>query len=130
MKILIVDDDPATVIFMRLAFASRGHDVSTASSIAEAIGRASDDTPDVVLSDLTFGSAIGADLDREHDGCSLARSLRSMPATADVGLLAISGAGSPDLVSDTTDSGFDGFVSKPVDLGSLLEQVDGLGGLV
>lgn len=130
MKILIVDDDPATVTFMRLAFASAGHVVSTASSVDEAIGCAASDTPDVVLSDLTFGHALGNDSDVDHDGCSLARTLRSMPATSSVGLLAVSGAGSPDVVSDTTASGFDGFVSKPVDLESLLERVARLGDVV
>lgn len=127
MKILIVDDDPATVTFMRLAFTSAGHVVSTASSVGEAIERASNETPDVVLSDLTFGSALGGDSTRDHGGCSLARTLRSLPATASVGLLAVSGAGSPDVLRDTTDSGFDGFVSKPVDLASLLDRVDRLG---
>ena len=130
MRILIVDDDPATVTFMRLAFASAGHVVSTASSVDEAIGCAASDTPDVVLSDLAFGHALGNDSDRDHDGCSLARTLRSTPATATVGLLAVSGAGSPDVVRDTTASGFDGFVSKPVDLESLLERVARLGDLV
>lgn len=126
MKILIVDDDPATVTFMRLAFAAAGHVVSTASSVAEAISCARNEPLDVVLSDLAFGSA----LDGERDGCSLARTLRSFPATADVGLLAVSGAGSPDVLRDTTNSGFDGFVSKPVDLRSLLHQVDRLGDVV
>jgi CheY-like chemotaxis protein len=126
MKILIVDDDPATVTFMRLAFGAAGHVVSTASSVAEAIARARNEPPDVVLSDLAFGSA----LDGERDGCSLARTLRSLPATADVGLLAVSGAGSPDVLRGATSGGFDGFVSKPVDLKSLLEQVDRLGDLV
>jgi len=126
MKILIVDDDSATVTFMRLAFASAGHMVTTASSVAEAITQATSEPPDVVLSDLAFGSA----LDGERDGCSLARTLRATPATADVGLLAISGAGSPDVLRDTTKSGFDGFVSKPVDLASLLDWVDRLAEVV
>lgn len=126
MKILIVDDDPATVTFMRLAFVAAGHAVSTASSVAEGIAQARDEPPDVVLSDLAFGSA----LDGERDGCSLARTLRSVPATADVGLIAVSGAGSPDVLRDTTNSGFDGFVSKPVDLRSLLHQVARLGHVV
>jgi len=130
MLILIVDDDPATVSFMRLAFTAAGHTVITASSVGEAIGVASNEPPDVVLSDLAFGSALRTDLDGGRDGCSLARTLRSMPATADVGLLAVSGAGSPDVLRDTADSGFDGFVSKPVDLASLLDRVDRLGELV
>lgn len=126
MKILIVDDHPATVTFMRLAFTSAGHTVTTASSVDEAIGCATAERPDVVLSDLTFGN----DLDHESDGCFLARSLRAMPGTSDVVLLAVSGADSPDVLRDTVDRGFDGFVSKPVDLPSLLERVDRLGDLV
>lgn len=126
MKILIVDDDPATMKFMRLAFVAAGHAVSSASSVAEAIASATYEPPDVVLSDLAFGSA----LDGERDGCSLARTLRSLPATANVGLLAVSGAGSPAVLLDATNSGFDGFVSKPVDLRSLLQQVRHLGDLV
>jgi CheY-like chemotaxis protein len=126
MNILIVDDHPATITFMRLAFTSHGHAVTTATSVEEAIGCALAECPDVVLSDLTFGNH----LDRSADGCSLARSLRSMPGTADVGLLAVSGADSPDVRRDAENSGFDGFVSKPVDLPSLLARVDRLGNLV
>ncbi len=126
MKILIVDDHPATITFMRLAFTSHGYAVTTAASVDEAIGCALAECPDVVLSDLTFGNH----LDRGADGCSLARSLRSMPGTADVGLLAVSGADSPDVRRDVENSGFDGFVSKPVDLPSLLARVEQLGTLV
>jgi CheY-like chemotaxis protein len=130
MLILIVDDHPATVMFMRLAFASAGHTVATATSVEEAIEQARAERPDVVLSDLTFSNADGTDHSQKLSGCFLARTLRSMPDTAEVGLLAVSGADSPDLVRDSVESGFDGFVSKPVDLPSLLERVDQLGDLV
>ena len=130
MLILIVDDHPATVTFMRLAFASAGHTVTTATSVEEAISSAADKPPDVVLSDLTFTNAGGDDVGQQRDGCFLARTLRSMPGNAAVGLLAVSGADSPHAVRETVDSGFDGFVSKPVDLASLLERVDRLGDLV
>ncbi len=130
MLILIVDDHPATVTFMRLAFTSAGHTVTTATSVEEAISQATAEHPDVVLSDLTFANAGGNNLGQERNGCFLARTLRSMPGTAAIGLLAVSGADSPDVVRDTVDSGFDGFVSKPVDLPSLLERVDQLGDLV
>lgn len=126
MKILIVDDHPATITFMRLAFASRGYTVTTAATVDEAIGCAVAECPDVVLSDLTFGKH----LDGGADGCALARSLRSMAGTADVGLLAVSGADSHAIRRDVMHSGFDGFVSKPVDLASLLDRVELLGNLV
>lgn len=136
MLILIVDDHPATVTFMRLAFTSAGHTVTTASSVDEAIERAAAEPPDVVLSDLTFGNdgndGVGNERDRldAGGGCSLARSLRATPDTAVVGLLAVSGDDSPGVRRDAVDSGFDGFVLKPVDLASLIERVQRLGDLV
>lgn len=126
MKILIVDDHPATISFMRLAFVSHGHAVTTATTVDEAIVCALAERPDVVLSDLTFDQH----LDRGAGGCSLARSLRSMPGTEEVGLLAVSGADSHDIRRDAANSGFDDFVSKPVDLASLLDRVEHLGSLV
>lgn len=123
MKILIVDDHPATVTFMRLAFAAAGHAVTTASSVEGALRCAAAERPDVVLSDLAFGSGLAG----EGDGWSLARSLRALPATADVGLLAVSGVNPSEVFDDTATSGFDGFVAKPVDLRSLLARVEQLG---
>ena len=122
MKILIVDDHEASVTFMRLAFAGAGHTVVTAPNVDTALRRAGDDPPDVVLTDLTFGEAGG--------GFDLARALRATPATGDVGILAVSGADTPDVLQATTDSGFDGFVSKPVDLASLLDRVEQLADVV
>lgn len=122
MKILIVDDHEASVTFMRLAFAGVGHTVATAPNVDAALRRADDDTPDVVLTDLTFGEAGG--------GFDLARALRASPATGDVGILAVSGADTPDVMQATNDCGFDGFVSKPVDLASLLDRVEQLADVV
>lgn len=122
MKILIVDDHEATVAFMRLAFVGAGHAVTTASNVEAALHHAAAEPPDVVLTDLTFGEAGG--------GLELARSLRSATSTSCVGLLAVSGADAPEVLQATVDSGFDGFVSKPVDLASLLDRVDRLADVV
>ncbi len=115
MNILIVDDDEATVTFMRMAFTAAGHTVATASNVASALRHATDDTPDVVLADLTLGDGEG--------GLELARALRGGASTTNVGLLAVSGDDTPELLQATVDCGFDGFVSKPVDLASLLDRV-------
>lgn len=124
MKILIVDDDEATVAFMRLAFSGAGHDVTTATTVTAALQLAVDDPPDVVLTDLTFSEAdSGGEL---GGGLALARALRACAPTSHVGLLAVSGADAPDMVAAVDDTGFDGFVSKPVDLASLLGRVDRL----
>ncbi len=118
MKILIVDDHEATVTFMRLAFSGAGHTVATASDVDAALRHVAEEPPDVVLTDLTFGESGG--------GLDFGRSLRSTPSTSWIGLLAVSGADAPEVLQATVDSGFDGFVSKPVDLASLLDRVDRL----
>lgn len=122
MKILIVDDHAATVTFMRLAFTGAGHSVTTASNVAAALDSVAADAPDVVLTDLTFGETAG--------GLELARSLRGAAPTCAIGLLAVSGADNPEVLEATVESGFDGFVSKPVDLASLLDRVESLSGVV
>ena len=123
MRVLIVDDDPATVAFMHLAFQSAGDEVDTASSVDEAMVHVTAHPPDVVLSDLTFRRD-GSDL---SDGFRLLRMLRSRPETAHVGVIAVSGADFPAVMQATEDHGFDGFVAKPVDVSSLISRVHRLG---
>lgn len=123
MEVLIVDDDPATVAFMHLAFESAGDVVTTASSVDEAMRHVTLHPPDVVLSDLTFRRDGG----EASDGFLLLRKLRERPETAHVGVLAISGADFPEVLRATEDQGFDGFVAKPVDVASLISRVHRLG---
>ena len=123
MRILVVDDDPATASFMRLAFAAAGHRVSTASTLGEAMSRVAEEPPDVVLTDLTFGRGDGP----AADGFSLLQWLQGRAETEHVGVLAVSGAGSPDVLRAVDERGFDGFVAKPVDVGSLIDRVHRLG---
>jgi len=117
--VLIVDDDPATVSFMQLAFESAGDEVATASSVDQALDQLTNRVPDVVLSDL----ALGRDGDAPGDGFRLVRVLRNRPESAHIGVLAVSGADFPEVLRATADQGFDGFVSKPIDVASLLERV-------
>lgn len=122
MRVLIVDDHEATVTFMRLAFQGAGHAVTTASDVDAAFRSATEEPPDVVLTDLTIGGATG--------GLGLGRRLRSTPSTRHVGLLAVSGVDAPEVVRATVAHGFDGYVSKPVDLTALLARVDRLAEVV
>jgi len=125
MRVLIVEDDAATARFMEMAFTSAGDTVMTASTIDEAINLATADPPDVVLTDLT----LGRDGDTDADGFSLLRWLRSRADTVHVGVLAVSGAGSPEVLKAVEDRGFDGFVAKPVEVASLIERSHRLGEL-
>lgn len=126
MKILIVEDDSATATFMQMAFGANGDDVETASSVADAIRQLDANPPDVILTDLTFGR----DGQTDADGFSLVDWVRNAPQLAHIGVLAVSGAGSPDVLRAVDVRGFDGFVAKPVDVALLVERVQRLGAAV
>ncbi|MEM9516046.1 MAG: response regulator [Actinomycetota bacterium] len=117
-----MDDDDATVTFMCIAFEAAGNSVATASSVEEALAEAGRCPPDVVLSDLTLGRD-GADV---SDGFALLRQLRDRPDTAHAGVLAVSGADHPDVLRAAERRGFDGFVTKPVDVTALIQRVQDL----
>lgn len=131
MRILVVDDHLPTLELMRLALTSVGHTVSSAATVTEALELVAAEAPDVILSDLTFGSAPPAasgpsGTGREPDGHALARAVRSRPDHQDIGLLAVTGVVSPGARQAAIDSGFDGVVVKPFDLGALIQRIETL----
>lgn len=126
MRVLIVDDDTATVSFMRLAFEAAGDEVRTATTVDDALREAAAMLPDVVLSDLTLARSVSDGA----DGFALLRALRDHPRTVHIGVLAVSGADHPEVLRAAEERGFDGFVAKPVDIASLIERVHRLGEVV
>ena len=125
MRILVVDDHLPTLELMRLSLTSVGHAVSTAATVAEALELVAADAPDVILSDLTFGSNASG-TGQEPDGHALARAVRSRPDHQSIALLAVTGVVSPDQGRAAIESGFDDVVVKPFDLGTLIERIDAL----
>ncbi len=121
MRILVVDDHQPTRELMRLTLTSLGHSVTSATTVAEALERLDDDTPDVILSDLTFPSTA-------DDGHDLARAVRSHATAGEIGLLAVTGSALPGQRQAALDSGFDGVLVKPFDLEALIEQIQAVGG--
>ncbi len=125
VRVLIVDDDPATVSFMQLAFEAAGDEVATATSVDGALAQVATRPPDVILSDLTLASDGDA-----SDGFALLQMLREQASTSHVGVIAVSGDDHPEVLRAAEDRGFDGFVAKPVDVPSLVERVRRLGATV
>lgn len=123
MRILVVDDHLPTLELMCLAMTAFGHVVTSATSVVEAVELATAETPDVILSDLTFSS----DSAGSSDGYALARAVRSRCGSDHVGLLAITGVVSPAGRQAALDSGFDEVLMKPFDLVSLVERIEAMG---
>jgi PAS domain S-box-containing protein len=116
-RVLIADDlrDSADTLAVLLRMA--GHDAHTAYDGAEAVARAAEVRPDVVLLDL------GMPLLSGYEAC---RQIRAEPWGRGIFLVALTGWGQEDDRRRTEEAGFDRHLVKPVDPDALLALLDGL----
>jgi len=106
-RILMVEDDAATLQVMARLLRGRGHTVLTASSLAAGLAVAAREEFDLVVSDLGLP---------DGNGLELMRRLREdRPVTG----IAVSGFGMAEDVAQSREAGFVEHLTKPVDLGAL-----------
>ena len=111
--ILLVDDDVSLLRLLGMRLESRGYQVTTAESGAEALRRLDAVSPDIVLSDLRMD---------EMDGMALFQAIqREMPGLP---VIILTAHGSiPDAVH-ATQQGVYSFLTKPVDRDQLFSAID------
>lgn len=117
MRILIVDDSVDTVDMLRRLFEMDGATVNTARSGPEALKIVDTEQFDVILSDISMPGM---------DGFELLRNLRALPAVRDIPVLALTGFGRAEDVARAKAEGFFAHVTKPLDLGQLVETLQEL----
>jgi diguanylate cyclase (GGDEF)-like protein len=114
--ILVVDDDPDIARFVEVNLRSAGYDVSVASDGEEALEKAGDLRPDLVLLDVMMPRI---------DGFEVAQRLRRNPQTANTSIIMLTAkALSTDKVLGLT-AGADDYIIKPFDPIELLARVKG-----
>ncbi|HEX6401275.1 MAG TPA: response regulator [Actinomycetota bacterium] len=115
-SILVVDDDPDIARFVEVNLRSAGYDVSVAGDGQEALDRAADLRPDLVLLDVMMPRL---------DGFEVAQRLRKNPQTANTSIIMLTAkALSSDKVTGLQ-SGADDYIIKPFDPIELLARVKG-----
>jgi len=62
MRVLVVDDDPGTVVYLETLLRGEGYLVQTAADGAEALAKAKELAPDVILTDLAMPGLTGNQL--------------------------------------------------------------------
>jgi len=77
-KILIVDDEPDIVAFLSYNLKNKGYQISTASDGVEAIRKAREFKPDLILLDVMMPN---------KDGIATIRELRQMPEFEDTAII-------------------------------------------
>jgi CheY-like chemotaxis protein len=117
LKVLLVEDVEDTRLFMRLALEDEGFIVFEAEDGQAAVASAARDTPDVILMDLSLPLM---------DGFAAAKLMRQNMELKNVPIIAVTAHQETGFRSDAKASGFDAYVTKPIDIGWLKELINGL----
>jgi CheY-like chemotaxis protein len=102
--VLLVDDYPDAREMYAEYLEFSGFDIVQAGNGVEAIERARDSQPDVILMDLSLPVM---------DGWEATRRLKADDATKDIPVLAVTGHALSGVSNAATKAGCDGFITKP-----------------
>jgi two-component system alkaline phosphatase synthesis response regulator PhoP len=114
-KLLIVEDNTELLELMRLGFKQAGFSVSTAVNGVEAIKKARNFSPDVILLDLILP---------ELDGFAACEALRRNDETSTIPIIMLTGLTSEFTRFAGMESGADEYVTKPASPEQLLPKVN------
>jgi two-component system cell cycle response regulator DivK len=117
LTILIVEDVEDARYFMRLELEQLGYFVIEAEDGAKAVEIALHEHPDIILMDLTLPVM---------DGLSATAIIRNDEQMSKVPIIAVTGHQDTELRAEAKASGFDAYVTKPIDIPWLSELIKGL----
>lgn len=113
-RILLVDDEPAILEIFSLLLREAGYRVDTAEHAVAAMCAAVRARPDLVLADIRMPIV---------DGKGLVAELKSSRDTKDVPVVAITGYDGPGAEDAAYRAGYDGYLTKPIDVRNFPQQV-------
>jgi two-component system KDP operon response regulator KdpE len=111
VKVLVVDDEASIRRFLRVTLTSQSYAVLEADSGKEALARATEDKPDIVILDLGLPDIDGIEVTR------LLREWTQMPII----ILSVRGAENDKIAA--LDAGADDYLTKPFGVGELLARL-------
>ena len=113
MRILVVDDEPNTVQFLKKGLKEAGHNVDSAVAGREALFLASTEAYDAIVLDRMLP---------EVDGLTILRTLRA--SKNDVPVIILSALGELDDRVEGLRAGSDDYLIKPFGIAELLARLD------
>ena len=123
MKILVVDDDPSTLLVASIALQyAGGYEVLLANSGAAAIECAKENQPDAILMDIVMN---------DLDGLAVLKRLRSHAETGSIPVIFHTARTNPTEIRSLLSSGAKGVIGKPSDpleLGNEIKRILALSG--
>jgi two-component system KDP operon response regulator KdpE len=110
-QVLVVDDEAAILRFLKPALEANNYEMSSASTVADAIKQIASRTPDIVLLDLGLP---------DGDGKEIIRRVREW---SDVPIIVLSAREREAEKIDSLDLGADDYVNKPFSVGELMARM-------
>ncbi len=110
-RILVVDDEPAILRFLKPALVANDYEMISADTVAEATRKIAAESPDAVVLDLGLPDGDGKDV------------IRSVRAWSDVPIVVLSARDRESEKIEALDLGADDYVNKPFGVGELLARL-------
>jgi two-component system cell cycle response regulator DivK len=107
VHVLLVEDNFDNRDMMKFLLERAGYVVKTAGTGLDALANAQLERPDVILMDLSMP---------EMDGWTAAKEIKKDPLLANVPLIAVTAHTLPGDRRKALDSGFDSYISKPINV--------------
>jgi two-component system cell cycle response regulator DivK len=115
IRILLVEDNQDNFELVRFLLEQAGYLVLAARNGRQGMEIALQELPDLILMDLSLP---------ELDGWAAARQLKDDPKTAHIPLMALTAHTLPGDRMRALEAGFNGFISKPIDIKSFPLKID------
>jgi two-component system, cell cycle response regulator DivK len=115
-RVMVVDDHVLNVELVRFILDAEGWAVAVAADAQQALTLLPGFMPDLILMDIQLPGI---------DGLALTRQLKSDPATRHIVIVAFTAYAMKGDAERMVAGGCDGYISKPIDVGSFAAQVRG-----
>lgn len=110
-RVLVVDDEPAIIRFLKPALEANGFEVASATTAGEALKQISGKPPEIVILDLGLPDGDGKDI------------VRQVRQWSDVPIVVLSAREREAEKIESLDLGADDFVNKPFGIGELMARL-------
>ena len=117
VTVLLVEDTEDNRHMMKKLLEMSGYRVIEAINGEEAVKTASQETPQIILMDLSLPLI---------DGLAATRRIRSLPGLSTVPIVAVSAHDTADFHSEALAAGCNAYITKPIDYPELEDIVNGL----
>lgn len=114
MRFFLVDDDPLMVKLQTRILVNAGHEVESETDGAVALVKIEETKPDCVVTDLMMPGM---------DGYQLITRIKKSPSLGDTIVIVLSAKAFMQDKRQAMEFGASGFIQKPVDPGTFLDQV-------